>query len=81
MAEIISRGNPVKMDFLGIEDQFGTSGKANELLEHFHLTAAEIAAKYAKYLKNKDRQTLLTKTLFQKNESRNKIICKQSLFL
>ncbi len=51
LAEIISRGNPVKIDFLGIEDQFGTSGKANELLEHFHLTAAEIAARVREILK------------------------------
>ncbi len=42
LAEVFSRHYPVKMDFLGIEDRFGTSGKASELLEYFSLTTEEI---------------------------------------
>lgn len=45
LAEVISRSYPVKMDFLGIEDRFGTSGKGEELLAYFHLTAKDIAAR------------------------------------
>jgi transketolase len=54
IAEVIVRNNPVPMDFIGIQDRFGESGKPAELMEKFGLTAPYIAEK-AKALMNKKR--------------------------
>jgi transketolase len=35
---------PMPMEFIGVRDQFGQSGKAEELLEYYHLNMAHIAA-------------------------------------
>ena len=44
VAETVARERPVPMAFVGMEDRYGTSGRWDELLEHFHLTPARIAA-------------------------------------
>jgi len=45
ISEIIVKNYPVKMDFMGIEDKFGTSGKAETLIELFNLTQDDIVKK------------------------------------
>lgn len=44
VAEVLGRSCPSPMAFVGIQDVFGQSGKPAELLEAYHLTAADIAA-------------------------------------
>ncbi len=43
VAELLGEEFPVKMKRLGVRDRFGESGKPEELLEHFALTAKHIA--------------------------------------
>ncbi len=43
VAELLGEEFPVKMKRLGMRDRFGESGKPDELLEHFGLTAKHIA--------------------------------------
>ena len=43
IAELLSEEQPTKMARIGMRDQFGESGKPDELLEHFGLTAKHIA--------------------------------------
>jgi transketolase len=43
IAELLSEEQPIKMARIGMRDQFGESGKPDELLEHFGLTAKHIA--------------------------------------
>lgn len=43
IAELVGEEFPVKMKRLGMKDRFGESGKPDELLEHFGLTAKHIA--------------------------------------
>lgn len=43
VAELLGEEFPTKMKRLGIHDRFGESGKPDELLEHFGLTAKHIA--------------------------------------
>lgn len=45
VAEVISSSHPVPVIRVGVEDKFGQSGKAGELLEYYGLTAENIAAK------------------------------------
>lgn len=42
VCEILSKNYPVKVERLGIEDTFGRSGKAEELLHHFKIDAEAI---------------------------------------
>jgi transketolase len=42
VAEVVVRHHPVKMDFIGMEDRFGESGKPEELMEKYGLTAENI---------------------------------------
>ncbi|MBW3568939.1 transketolase family protein [Candidatus Parcubacteria bacterium] len=42
VAELLSEKYPVKIKRLGMKDRFGESGKPDELLEHFGLTAKHI---------------------------------------
>lgn len=44
VAEVLVEGEPVPMKRIGVRDVFGTSGEPEELLVHFGLTAADIAA-------------------------------------
>ena len=43
VAELLSRKSPAKIEFMGIHDQFGQSGKPDELIEHFGLSPGHIA--------------------------------------
>lgn len=44
MAEALVKYYPVPMEFIGISDTFGESGKPAELAEKYGLTAQHIAA-------------------------------------
>lgn len=43
-AEFLSQRHPVPMKIMGMDNQFGRSGKPEDLYVHFKLTAADIAA-------------------------------------
>ncbi len=43
-AEFLSQRRPVPMKIMGMDNQFGRSGKPEDLYAHFKLTAADIAA-------------------------------------
>jgi transketolase len=44
VAELLAEGCPVPVEFVGVRDQFGQSGEPQELIEHYGLGAAAIAA-------------------------------------
>jgi transketolase len=54
VAEVIVRNYPVPMDFIGMNDTFGESGKPSELMNKYGLTSKEIITK-AKNLLNSYR--------------------------
>lgn len=43
VAEVLAEEKPTRMKMIGIKDQFGQSGKPEELLKLYHLTAEDIA--------------------------------------
>jgi transketolase len=43
VAQLVARERPVPMAFVGMQDRYGTSGRWDQLLEHFQLTPAAIA--------------------------------------
>ena len=45
ISECLSENHPVKITRIGVNDMFGMSGNANQLLEHYKLTAPHIADK------------------------------------
>ena len=45
VCEVLSEEYPCKVTRMGIEDTFGTSGKAEELMKYFHITAEDIINK------------------------------------
>lgn len=45
VAEVLAEGNPVPLRRVGVEDQFGRSGKVPALLEYYGLTAENIVCK------------------------------------
>ncbi len=53
VAEVIVTHAPVPMDFVGLQDVFGQSGTATELLEHYGLDPLSIADKAAKLVERK----------------------------
>ena len=42
IAEVLTEEYPVKLKRLGIKDKFGMSGKAEELMKYYHITAEDI---------------------------------------
>ncbi len=44
VAELVGEHAPVPLERVGVRDVFGTSGEADELMEHFGLSAGDIAA-------------------------------------
>ena len=42
VCEVLAEEYPVKVTRMGIKDTFGTSGKAEELMKYFHITAEDI---------------------------------------
>ena len=45
VCEVLSEEYPTKVIRLGINDTFGKSGKANELMKHFNITSEDIISK------------------------------------
>lgn len=46
ISEVLTEEFPVKLERMGIQDVFGKSGKAEELMEHFGLTSKAIVEKF-----------------------------------
>ncbi len=53
VAEVVGEGCPVPIKRVGVEDKFGFSGKAEELLSHFGLTAEKVVCAAREVLKRK----------------------------
>jgi len=53
VAEALAQEYPCPIEFLGVRDSFGQSGKAMELLEEYHLTSPYIEDKVRWILKRK----------------------------
>ena len=45
VAEVLAEEEPTKLIRLGIQDRFGKSGKAEELMKYFNITAEDIIKK------------------------------------
>ena len=48
ISEVLTDEYPTKLERVGMQDTFGKSGKAEELMEYFGLTAKSIAEKFLK---------------------------------
>ena len=46
ISEVLTEEYPMKLERMGIKDTFGKSGKAEELMEYFGLTAKTIVEKF-----------------------------------
>lgn len=46
ISEVLTEEYPTKIERLGINDTFGKSGKAEELMKYFHITAEDIVNKF-----------------------------------
>lgn len=46
ISEVLTEKYPTKIERLGINDTFGKSGKAEELMKYFHITADDIVNKF-----------------------------------
>lgn len=60
VAELLAKEHPCKMKFIGMQDQFGTSGKGKELLSHFGMDQHAIKEKIIEMMiekKHKERTT------------------------
>ena len=53
VAEVVVKNNAVPMEFVGIQDSFGRSGKPDELMATYHLKAPDITAAVKKVLQRK----------------------------
>lgn len=53
VAEVLARTAPMPMEFVAVQDRFGESGKAAELIEHYGLGASHIAAAVKKVIARK----------------------------
>ena len=53
VAHVCARNIPVPIEMVGVEDQFGESGKADDLLEKYKLTTADILEKIYLALRRK----------------------------
>ncbi|MDP3970533.1 MAG: transketolase C-terminal domain-containing protein [bacterium] len=53
VAEALARNYPVPMEFIGMQDIYGESGKAEELLEKFGMTSAHIIEAIRRVIKRK----------------------------
>ncbi|HEX9094197.1 MAG TPA: transketolase C-terminal domain-containing protein [Coriobacteriia bacterium] len=53
VAEVLGEGRPCPLERVGVRDVFGTSGEPDELMRHFGLTAAEVAAAVRKAVARK----------------------------
>lgn len=48
ISEVLTEEYPVKLERIGIKDTFGKSGKAEELMKYFKITATDIVNKFEK---------------------------------
>ena len=53
VAEVLAEHCSVPIEMVGIRDQFGQSGEADELLKYYHLTADDIVEAVKKVIKRK----------------------------
>ena len=53
IAELLAKERPTPMEFVGVEDRFGQSGTANELIEHYGLGPSSIIKAVKKVLARK----------------------------
>jgi transketolase len=53
VAECLAKNKPVPIEFIGVKDQFGQSGKPEELIEHYGMGEEAIKAAVKKVLKRK----------------------------
>lgn len=53
VAEFLAQKNPVPIEFVGINDEFGQSGTPKELIDHFHLNQESIEKSILKVLSRK----------------------------
>lgn len=51
VCEVLSESYPTKVLRIGINDEFGQSGEANELMEHYGLTATKLVEKIIGFMK------------------------------
>jgi transketolase len=54
VAEAVTKHRPCPIEFVGLQDTFGTSGEPDELAEYFHITAPYIAAAAIRAIARKD---------------------------
>lgn len=54
VAECLAKHHPVPMEFIGVDDKFGQSGKPDELLEYYGMGASHITKAIEKVLKRKN---------------------------
>jgi len=53
VAQVVARGKPVPMEFVNLGDRYAMSGKADELLQQYGLTAKDIAEAVKSVVKRK----------------------------
>jgi len=53
VAEVLARRQPVPMEFLGVQDQFGQSGAPAELVEHYSMGVKDIIKSVKEVIKRK----------------------------
>lgn len=53
IAQTLAMNMPTPMEFIGVDDEFGQSGKPMQLMEHYHLMAKDITTAAKKVIKRK----------------------------
>ena len=53
VAEVLARHNPVPIEFVGVDDEFGQSGTPEELIEHYGMGESHIKEAIERVLKRK----------------------------
>ncbi len=53
IAQTLAMNMPTPMEFIGVDDEFGQSGKPMQLMEHYHLMAKDIVIAAKKVIKRK----------------------------
>ena len=51
VAEVLAKNHPVPMEFIGVQDKFGQSGKPEELIEHYGMGINSIKEAVERVLK------------------------------
>jgi len=52
ISELLSEHLPTKIHRIGMQDRFGESGEASELIKHFHMDGMSIAQSTKELIKN-----------------------------